>query len=206
MIEERCFEHIGYPNWDLSSSSPCTPRAPTPGKARSPTGTVGHLPGCVERSADLRLPWSEGFYAAQRWWSGAGSNRRPSAFQVKRSGRCADLRIPRSLSAGNTQGGICSVSLAGPGRSVTEAGAGRNGRCAGFCGCAAAAGGQQGQAHEVCLALGVDAAGALGRVKLPVGVDLALEPCFQAGPAGRGRSGPVGGVPTARARRYGRAG
>jgi hypothetical protein len=30
-------------------------------------------------------------------WSGAGSNRRPSAFQVNTCKRCADLRIPRSL-------------------------------------------------------------------------------------------------------------
>jgi hypothetical protein len=30
--------------------------------------------------------------AVQRWWSGAGSNRRPSAFQVNDAKRCANLR------------------------------------------------------------------------------------------------------------------
>ena len=40
-------------------------------------------------------------------WSGAGSNRRPSAFQVNASERCANLRIPRSLMSDTALGGMC---------------------------------------------------------------------------------------------------
>jgi hypothetical protein len=37
-------------------------------------------------------------------WSGAGSNRRPSAFQVNRAERCADLRKRTSLTSGTALG------------------------------------------------------------------------------------------------------
>ena len=45
-------------------------------------------------------------------WSGAGSNRRPSAFQVNRAKRCADLRKRMSLTSGTALGGRCSVAYA----------------------------------------------------------------------------------------------
>jgi hypothetical protein len=41
-------------------------------------------------------------------WSGAGSNRRPSAFQVNRAKRCADLRKRTSLTSGTALGGRCN--------------------------------------------------------------------------------------------------
>jgi len=43
-------------------------------------------------------------------WSGAGSNRRPSAFQVNRAKRCTDLRKRMSLTSGTTLGGRCSIN------------------------------------------------------------------------------------------------
>jgi hypothetical protein len=42
-------------------------------------------------------------------WSGAGSNRRPSAFQVNRAKRCADLRKRTSLTSGTALGGRCRI-------------------------------------------------------------------------------------------------
>jgi hypothetical protein len=42
-------------------------------------------------------------------WSGAGSNRRPSAFQVNRAKRYADLRKRTSLTSGTALGGRCNV-------------------------------------------------------------------------------------------------
>jgi len=42
-------------------------------------------------------------------WSGAGSNRRPSAFQVNRTKRYADLRKRTSLTSGTALGGRCDV-------------------------------------------------------------------------------------------------
>jgi hypothetical protein len=42
-------------------------------------------------------------------WSGAGSNRRPSAFQVNHAKRCADLQERTSLTSGTALGGRCSV-------------------------------------------------------------------------------------------------
>ncbi len=42
-------------------------------------------------------------------WSGAGSNRRPSAFQVNRAERCADLRKRTSLTSGTALGGRCKI-------------------------------------------------------------------------------------------------
>jgi hypothetical protein len=42
-------------------------------------------------------------------WSGAGSNRRPSAFQVNRAERCADLRKRTSLTSGTALGGRCDI-------------------------------------------------------------------------------------------------
>src|SRR3984893_944204 len=45
----------------------------------------------------------------ERLWSGAGSNRRPSAFQVNRAKRCADLRKRTSLTSGTALGGRCNV-------------------------------------------------------------------------------------------------
>jgi hypothetical protein len=42
-------------------------------------------------------------------WSGAGSNRRPSAFQVNRAKRCADLRKRTSLTSGTALGGRCTT-------------------------------------------------------------------------------------------------
>jgi hypothetical protein len=42
-------------------------------------------------------------------WSGTGSNCRPSAFQVNRAKRCADLRKRTSLTSGTALGGRCSV-------------------------------------------------------------------------------------------------
>src|ERR1700730_10890191 len=46
----------------------------------------------------------------ERLWSGAGSNRRPSAFQVNRAKRCADLRKRTSLTSGTTLGGSCVIN------------------------------------------------------------------------------------------------
>jgi hypothetical protein len=42
-------------------------------------------------------------------WSGAGSNRRPSAFQVNRAERCANLRKRTSLTSGTALGGRCKT-------------------------------------------------------------------------------------------------
>jgi hypothetical protein len=40
-------------------------------------------------------------------WSGAGSNRRPSAFQVNHAKRCADLQKRTSLTSETALGGRC---------------------------------------------------------------------------------------------------
>jgi hypothetical protein len=42
-------------------------------------------------------------------WSGAGSNRRPSAFQVNRAKRCADLQKRTSPTSETALGGRCKV-------------------------------------------------------------------------------------------------
>ena len=42
-------------------------------------------------------------------WSGAGSNCRPSAFQVNRAKRCANLQKRTSLTSGTALGGRCNV-------------------------------------------------------------------------------------------------
>jgi DNA-binding NarL/FixJ family response regulator len=42
-------------------------------------------------------------------WSGTGSNCRPSAFQVNRAKRCADLRKRWSLTSGTALGGRCKI-------------------------------------------------------------------------------------------------
>jgi hypothetical protein len=42
-------------------------------------------------------------------WSGAGSNRRPSAFQVNRAKRCTDLRNWTSLTSETELGGRCEI-------------------------------------------------------------------------------------------------
>ena len=49
--------------------------------------------------------------AGQRWWSGAGSNRRPSAFQVNRAKRCADLGKRTSMTSRITLGGRCGIDV-----------------------------------------------------------------------------------------------
>ena len=49
--------------------------------------------------------------AGERGWSGAGSNRRPSAFQVNCTKRCADLRKRTSLTSGTALGGRCEVHV-----------------------------------------------------------------------------------------------
>ena len=45
---------------------------------------------------------------ADVWWSGAGSIRRPSAFQVNRAKCCADLQKRMSLTSGTALGGRCA--------------------------------------------------------------------------------------------------
>src|SRR5258708_35226680 len=47
-------------------------------------------------------------------WSGAGSNRRPSAFQVNNAKRYADLQKRTSLTSETALGGRCSSTPAGP--------------------------------------------------------------------------------------------
>jgi hypothetical protein len=42
-------------------------------------------------------------------WSGTGSNRRPSAFQVNRAERCADLQKRMSLTSETALGGRCKI-------------------------------------------------------------------------------------------------
>ena len=42
-------------------------------------------------------------------WSGAGSNRRPSAFQVNHAKRYADLQKRTSLTSGTALGGRCKI-------------------------------------------------------------------------------------------------
>jgi hypothetical protein len=42
-------------------------------------------------------------------WSGAGSNRRPSAFQVNHAKRYADLQKRTSLTSENALGGRCEI-------------------------------------------------------------------------------------------------
>jgi hypothetical protein len=48
----------------------------------------------------------------------AGSNRRPSAFQVNDAMRCADLRKRMSLTTGTALGGRCNVHASRTGREV----------------------------------------------------------------------------------------
>jgi hypothetical protein len=48
-------------------------------------------------------------WAGELRWSGAGSNRRPSAFQVNRAERRAGLRKRTSLTSGIALGGKCDV-------------------------------------------------------------------------------------------------
>ena len=58
-------------------------------------------------------------------WSGAGSNRRPSAFQVNRAKRCADLRKRTPPTSGTALGGRCEIhatrlnTLRPPGKAAT---------------------------------------------------------------------------------------
>ena len=50
-----------------------------------------------------------GILAGQWWWSGAGSNCRPSAFQLNRAERCADLQKRTSLTSETALSGRCNV-------------------------------------------------------------------------------------------------
>jgi hypothetical protein len=100
-----------------------SPTRPRPGARHrdSPAADQGgghrdRLPsgGSVKRCA-LRAAATSGFRQVRFRWSeaacgqGAGSNRRPSAFQVNRAQRCADLRKRTSLTSGTALGGRCNL-------------------------------------------------------------------------------------------------
>jgi hypothetical protein len=89
--------------------------------------------GLQKRSGATRAVAGVSLTANRRLWSGAGSNRRPSAFQVSRAERCADLQKRTSPTSGTALGGRCRIHASRKlgiadanrstgGRSVPEAG------------------------------------------------------------------------------------
>jgi len=79
---------------------------------------VGHCGDLGLASAADALPHSrsachfcrsEGKWCLRISWSGTGSNCRPSAFQVNRAKRYADLQKRTSLTSGTALGGRCNV-------------------------------------------------------------------------------------------------
>jgi hypothetical protein len=70
---------------------------------------VGGLPAASGSSLFLALRRWEVWRLASGRWSGTGSNCRPSAFQVNRAKRCADLRKRTSLTSETALGGRCNI-------------------------------------------------------------------------------------------------
>jgi hypothetical protein len=62
----------------------------------------------MERTAH-RVPLGDVSQIREAVWSGTGSNCRPSAFQVNRAKRCADLRKRTSLTSKTALGGRCKL-------------------------------------------------------------------------------------------------
>ncbi len=86
----------------------CDPRAIADGESRSRTGSYGHPTVAGTKVLGKHLRWSEHYELVRKWWwSGTGSNCRPSAFQAGR--RLA----PRPSAAGSTAS-ISHLSLGLP--------------------------------------------------------------------------------------------
>jgi hypothetical protein len=71
-------------------------------------------PTTYRPATSRRMPFrhrrrSQGLETENFRWSGAGSNRRPSAFQVNHAKRCADLRKRTSLTSETALGGRCKI-------------------------------------------------------------------------------------------------
>jgi hypothetical protein len=79
------------------------------GKAHG--GGRAEAPEALCRSSGRRTRFRKATFPQIRdtVWSGAGSNRRPSAFQVNRAKRCAELRKRTSLTSGTALGGRCKI-------------------------------------------------------------------------------------------------
>ena len=67
-----------------SQQAACDPRAIASGRPRSRTGSHGHSAVASTEAPSRHLRWSEHWKLVQNWWSGTGSNCRPSAFQAGR--------------------------------------------------------------------------------------------------------------------------
>jgi hypothetical protein len=76
----HCHRNRGH-NREREDHVSCTPCAPTGGKRRSRTGSNGHQPALSRSRSEKHLTWSQTRRLQVDWWSGAGSNCRPSAFQ-----------------------------------------------------------------------------------------------------------------------------
>jgi hypothetical protein len=88
---------------------PCGLRAASIGLQRLRTVSKG-LESKMTASPQNRVSAGETLlFAGRRLWSGTGSNCRPSAFQVNRAERCADLPKRMSLTSGTALGGRCNV-------------------------------------------------------------------------------------------------
>ncbi len=71
------------------------------GEARRGTGLMRLLSPLLSNAPAVEI--GRGVCAAQRWWSGAGSNRRPSAFQAQPVGRGVSLAVARMPSGCNNR-------------------------------------------------------------------------------------------------------
>jgi hypothetical protein len=65
---------------------------------------------CAHRAGGAPSSATWRFRRSATMWSGAGSNRRPSAFQVNRAKRYADLQQRMSLTSGTALGGRCNLN------------------------------------------------------------------------------------------------
>jgi hypothetical protein len=83
--------------------------SPEPGSSREHANTPGAHENVRPKREDKRRSNVKAF-----WWSGTGSNCQPSAFQVNRAKRCANLRKRTSLTSETALGGRCAFTLAGP--------------------------------------------------------------------------------------------
>src|SRR5580704_14825736 len=85
----QSLDQIAYGAYRLDfghgNASPCTSRAPRGGDLRSPTGGNGQVTVSVVQRNGSRFGCSEPTGLALDWWSGTGSNCRPSAFQRGRT-------------------------------------------------------------------------------------------------------------------------
>ena len=72
----------------------CDPRAIASSRPRSRTGSHGHPAVTSTKAPTRNLRWSEHYKLVQNWWSGAGSNCRPSAFRLARKAQgCSTIMV-----------------------------------------------------------------------------------------------------------------